>query len=76
MQYGNFIDDVEKIKKAKDELVTVSQKLGEAVYKASQAKPGPEASAAGGQQEAPQPGSAGKKEDVVDAEVVDEAKKL
>jgi len=68
-------DDVEKIKKAKDQLATVSQKLGEAVYKASQAKPGAEASAAGGQQEAPQPGPAGKKEDVVDAEVVDEAKK-
>ena len=68
-------DDVEKLKKAKDQLVTVSQKLGEAVYKASQAKPGPEASAAGGQQDGPQPAHAGKKDDVVDAEVVDEAKK-
>ncbi len=71
-------DDVEKIKKAKDELVTVSQKLGEAVYKASQAKAGPDASggpASGGQQENPQPAHAGKKEDVVDAEVVDDNKK-
>ncbi|MFA6433398.1 MAG: molecular chaperone DnaK [Elusimicrobiales bacterium] len=67
-------DDVEKIKKAKDELIRVSQKLGEAVYKASQAKPGPEAPGAdaGARQEAS--AQAGKKEDVVDAEVVDEKK--
>ena len=66
-------DDVEKIKKAKDEVVTVSQKLGEAVYKAAQAKAGPDA--AGGTQENPEHAHAGKKDDVVDAEVVDDTKK-
>ena len=68
-------DDVEKLKKAKDNLLQTSQKLGEAVYKAAQAKAGP---ASGG----PGPGAApgdgqgtdSKKEDVVDAEVVDEKK--
>ena len=71
-------DDVEKIKKAKDEVVAVSQKLGEAVYKASQAKAGPGAAggpAAGGPQENPEHAHAGKKDDVVDAEVVDDTKK-
>ncbi|MEI7482757.1 MAG: molecular chaperone DnaK [Elusimicrobiota bacterium] len=71
-------DDVEKIKKAKDELVTISQKLGEAVYKAAQAKAGPDAAngaAAGGPQENTEHAHAGKKEDVVDAEVVDDNKK-
>ncbi|HBW22425.1 MAG: molecular chaperone DnaK [Elusimicrobia bacterium GWA2_56_46] len=70
-------DDVEKIKKAKDGLVQVSQKLGEAVYKASQPKSGPGAgggSSAGGSPEQ-EHAHAGKKEDVVDAEVVDENKK-
>ena len=71
-------DDVEKRKKAKDEVVAVSQKLGEAVYKASQAKAGPGAAggpAAGGPQENPEHAHAGKKDDVVDAEVVDDTKK-
>jgi len=70
-------DDVEKIKKAKDSLVQVSQKLGEAVYKASQPKSGPDAGggpSAGGSPEQ-EHAHAGKKEDVVDAEVVDENKK-
>ena len=70
-------DDVEKMKKAKDEVVKVSHKLGEAVYKAAQAKAGPEASggpSAGGPQESAQNADAGKKDDVVDAEVVDDKK--
>ena len=71
-------DDVEKMKKAKDEVVSVSQKLGEAVYRAAQAKAGPGASggpSSGGPQEPPQHANAGKKDDVVDAEVVDDNKK-
>jgi molecular chaperone DnaK len=71
-------DDVEKIKKAKDSLMQVSQKLGEAVYKAAQAKAGPGPDAAAGQASGgPQPQAArsGGKEDVVDAEVVEETKK-
>jgi molecular chaperone DnaK len=69
--------DVEKIKKAKDDLVQASQKLGEAVYKSAQAKAGPGAAGdqpSGGPQEK-EHAHAGKKEDVVDAEVVDENKK-
>ncbi|MBI5743675.1 MAG: molecular chaperone DnaK [Elusimicrobia bacterium] len=65
-------EDLEKIKKAKDALIQASQKLGEAVYKAAQAKAG----AAPGT--GPQPGGAkpaGGKDDVVDAEVVDDNKK-
>lgn len=66
-------DDVEKINKAKDELLRNSQKLGEAVYKASQEKAKAEAAgnaagAAGARADAP-------KDDVVDAEVVDDDKK-
>lgn len=65
-------DDVEKIKHAKDELLRSSQKLGEAVYKASQEKAKAEsagnAGEAGAKTEAP-------KDDVVDAEVVDGDKK-
>jgi len=63
-------DDVEKIKHAKDELLRNSQKLGEAVYKASQEKNKASAGQAGAQ-----PGADAKKDDVVDAEVVDEDKK-
>ena len=63
-------DDVEKIKHAKDELLRNSQKLGEAVYKASQEKNKASAGQAGSQ-----PGADAKKDDVVDAEVVDEDKK-
>ncbi|MCX5793605.1 MAG: Hsp70 family protein, partial [Elusimicrobia bacterium] len=68
-------EDMDKVKKAKDSLIQVSQKLGEAVYKAAQAKAGPEAGAAGA---GPAPEGAkaapGGKDDVVDAEVVDEKK--
>lgn len=60
-------DDIEKIKKTKEELIKVSQKLGEAVYKASQQK----ASSTNADQSKKEE----KKEDVVDAEVVDEGKK-
>jgi len=69
-------EDLEKIKKAKDALLQVSQKLGEAVYKAAQAKAGP-AGAAPGAGPAPEGAKAhaGGKDDVVDAEVVDDNKK-
>lgn len=59
--------DVEKIKKSKDEVIKVSQKLGEAIYKEAQAKAQAQKGAGAGAE-------AGKKEDVVDAEVVDENK--
>lgn len=67
-------DDVEKIKKAKEALIEVSQKLGEAVYKAAQAKANPGAAGAGPAPEGAK-ASTGGKDDVVDAEVVDEKKK-
>ena len=67
-------EDVEKIKKAKEALIQVSQKLGEAVYKASQAKANPGAAGAGPAPEGAK-ASTGGKDDVVDAEVVDEKKK-
>ncbi|MCG2726302.1 MAG: molecular chaperone DnaK [Elusimicrobia bacterium] len=78
------VEDVEKIKKAKEELIKVSQKLGEAIYKEAQAKAqakqqGGASASAGGSQTGTSDGnetsSEGKKEDVVDAEVVDETKK-
>lgn len=66
-------EDTERIKKAKDEALAASQKLGEVIYKESQAKAqaaqGAQAGAHGQAQEAPQ-GEA-KKDDVVEAEVVD-----
>jgi molecular chaperone DnaK len=68
-------DDLEKIKKAKDALVQVSQKLGEAVYKAAQAKAGPSAAPGAGPAPEGAKASPGGKDDVVDAEVVDENKK-
>lgn len=65
-------DDTQRIKTAKDNALTASQKLGEIIYKESQAKAqaaqgGPQAAGAqaGAQQETP------KKDDVVEAEVVD-----
>ncbi|MCK4935665.1 MAG: molecular chaperone DnaK [Elusimicrobiales bacterium] len=75
------VEDTEKVKKAKEELIKVSQKLGEAIYKEAQAKA--QASQAGASAAGPQAGptagaeasSEEKKEDVVDAEVVDESKK-
>ena len=66
-------DDMEKVKKAKDALIQVSQKLGEAVYKAAQAKAEPGPAGAGPAPEGAK-ASAGGKDDVVDAEVVDEKK--
>jgi len=66
-------DDLDKLKKAKDSLIQVSQKLGEAVYKAAQAKSNPGAAGAGPAPEG-EKASAGGKDDVVDAEVVDEKK--
>jgi len=66
-------DDVEKMKHAKDELLRVSQKLGEAVYKAAQEKA--KASSAGaGKEGKPAEENKKKDDDVVDAEVVDEKK--
>ncbi len=67
-------DDTQRIKTAKDNALMASQKLGEIIYKESQAKAqaagagaqaNPGAQATGAQQEAP------KKDDVVEAEVVD-----
>jgi len=66
-------DDMDKVKKAKDNLIQVSQKLGEAVYKASQAKANPGAGAGPAPEGAK--AAAGGKDDVVDAEVVDDKKK-
>jgi len=68
-------DDLDKVKKAKDSLIQVSQKLGEAVYKAAQAKAGPGAAPGAGPQPEGAKAHAGGKDDVVDAEVVDENKK-
>ncbi len=64
-------DDVERIKKAKDDAMTSAQKLGEAMYKA-QAAAGPQPGAE--QQAAPGAEAAQPKEDVVEAEVVDDKK--
>lgn len=61
--------DIERIKKAKDELLKVSQKLGEAIYKEAQAKQAQQAKGAQGEEK-----SDPKKEEVVDAEVVDDSK--
>lgn len=69
-------DDTQKIKNMKDELIRVSQKLGEAVYKAQQQAQA-QAGAAGGtgsSQQSASSDSGEKKEDVVDAEVVDDNK--
>ncbi|MBI3549370.1 MAG: molecular chaperone DnaK [Elusimicrobia bacterium] len=67
-------DDPEKINKAKDDLLKVSQKLGEAMYKASAEanKGGGDGSSAPNGQGAPNGKDA--KDQVVDAEVVDEKK--
>ena len=63
-------EDADKINKAKDEVLKVSQKLGEAMYKAEQAKGGEQGAAGNGHKAAGDE----KKEDVVDAEVVEEKK--
>ncbi|GAB4031856.1 MAG: molecular chaperone DnaK [Elusimicrobiota bacterium] len=65
-------DDLDKIKKLKEDLIKASQKLGEAVYKAAQEKAS--ASAAGPQSQGTEK-KEDKKDDVVDAEVVDDGKK-
>ncbi len=63
-------DDPEKIVKAKDELLRASQKLGEIIYKEAGAAAG-----GGGETKTNGHGADPKKDDVVDAEVVDEEKK-
>jgi len=71
-------NDIEKIKKVKETLVSASHKLAEQVYKEAAAKQ--QAGAAGSSQGAGPEGQAGpqpdeqQKEEVVDAEVVDEGK--
>jgi len=63
-------DDRDKINKLKDELIKVSQKLGEALYKAQQQQQSANQSSGSNDASKQQ-----KKDDVVDAEVVDEKKK-
>jgi len=69
-------DDVDRIKKAKDAALEAGQKLGEIIYKEAQAKQqasaGPQQGPSEGARQGPQNG--GGKEDVVEAEVVDEKK--
>ena len=60
-------DDIDRIKRQKDELIRVSQKLGEAMYRSQSQS----ASSSASSSQSDQP----KKEDVVDAEVVEEGKK-
>jgi len=71
-------DDTERIKKAKDAALQASQKLGEIIYKEAQAKAQAAQGTAGGAQakpaEAKQQSNNGKKDDVVEAEVVDNNK--
>lgn len=65
-------DDTQRIKTAKDNALMASQKLGEIIYKESQAKA--QAAGAGAQTAGAQTGAqqeAPKKDDVVEAEVVD-----
>ncbi len=67
-------EDIERINKAKDELMKAAHKLAEQVYKAEQAKGAP-AEPAGKGKEGSGPQGGGKGPDnVVDAEVVDEKK--
>ena len=61
-------EDPDRIGKAKDDVLKISQKLGEAMYKATQAKGAP---AGDGKTSAP---AGDGKEEVVDAEVVNEKK--
>ena len=65
-------DDTDRIKKAKDAALEASQKLGEIIYKEAQAKANPQANAgAAGAQAQANPQGEAKKDDVVEAEVVD-----
>ncbi|MBI4345641.1 MAG: molecular chaperone DnaK, partial [Elusimicrobia bacterium] len=66
-------DDVDRMSKAKDELLKSAQKLGEAMYKDAGAKAEPQA--AGGPAHNGHGNGDKKDENVVDAEVVDENKK-
>ncbi|OIQ81346.1 chaperone protein DnaK [mine drainage metagenome] len=63
-------EDIEAVKTKHATLVTVSQKIGEALYAADAAS---QAEAAGGA-DASASGKAGDDEDIVDAEIVDESK--
>ena len=69
-------EDPEKITKAKDDLVRASQKLGEAIYRETAGRAAaeqPKGDGSGGDgKEAPKAGKNGGKDEVVDAEVVDE----
>jgi molecular chaperone DnaK len=70
-------DDVARMKKAKDDALTASQKLGEIIYKQAQQQQQAAGAQPGGPEAAQQqsaPGGETKKDDVVDAEVVDEKK--
>ncbi len=63
-------EETDRIRKAKDEALTASQKLGEIIYKSQQAQAG--SAAAGAQAGGPAPEQPQeKKDDVVEAEVVD-----
>lgn len=66
-------EDTDRIKKAKDEALAASQKLGEIIYKEAQAKAQAAQGAAGASQAGAQEAAQGeaKKDDVVEAEVVD-----
>ncbi|WP_424245727.1 molecular chaperone DnaK [Elusimicrobium posterum] len=67
-------DDVERIKKAKDDALQASQKLGEIIYKEAQAQQQAQAGAAGAQPGAEQAQAGAQQQggdDVVEAEVVD-----
>jgi molecular chaperone DnaK len=64
-------DDTERIKKAKDAALEAGQKLGEIIYKEAQAKAQAAQGAASSQAEGAKPQGEAKKDDVVEAEVVD-----
>ncbi|MDR0291712.1 MAG: molecular chaperone DnaK [Elusimicrobium sp.] len=68
-------DDVDRIKKAKDAALEAGQKLGEIIYKEAQAKQGAQTGPQQGPSAEPQGANpAGGKEDVVEAEVMDDKK--
>jgi molecular chaperone DnaK len=67
-------DDLEKIKRTKEDLLKASHKLAEEMYKAASAKGGAAASGEGPSSSGPQPQGENGKDRVVDAEVVDEDK--
>ena len=69
-------DDIERIKKASEELTQASHKLAEYIYQqtAQQQAAGAASADAGAAQEGSEAGGGGDDEDVIDAEVVDEDK--